>query len=400
MGSFINRVRIKNFKSIAYCDVKLEKIYFLVGPNGSGKSNFLDALRLTRDALTGSLDYALRDRGGLNEVRRKSGGHPTHFGIRIDFEINKNIGHYAFEVGAKSGGVIEVQREQCFVTNDAGFHYFDIESGKIKKTNIPSAPRPVIDRLFLVTCSGIHGFRPIFDALSNMGFYNLNPKLIRELQSPQDSKLLKLEGENLASVLGSLAVNDKVTFGLIQEYLGKVVPAVHGVEKISVGPKETLLFRQDVGLKHPWQFYAQNMSDGTLRALGILTALFQTASNSIIPLVGIEEPEVALHPAAAKFLREALFEASESVQIIVTSHSPELLDDTRIMADQIGVVAAKDNATIIAPADGASRAAMREHLYSAGELLKLNQLHIDSSIFEKRAPRWRQPSLFGSEIPA
>lgn len=398
MSGFINRVRVKNFKSIAYCDVKLEKLYFLVGPNGSGKSNFVDALRLTRDALTNSLDYALRDRGGLNEVRRKSGGHPTHFGIRLDFEINKNIGHYAFEVGAKSGGVFEIHREQCYITNSAGFNFFDVEAGEVKKTNVLNPPRSVIDRMYLVTCSGLPNFRPVFDALSNMGFYNLNPKLIRELQSPQDSKLLKLEGENLASVLGSLAVNDKITFGLIQDYLAKVVPAVHGVEKISVGPKETLLFRQDVGLKHPWQFYAQNMSDGTLRALGVLTALFQTASNSVIPLVGIEEPEVALHPAAAKFLREALFEASDSVQVIVTSHSPELLDDTRITENQIGVVAAKDNATIIAPADAASRSAMRDHLYSAGELLKLNQLHIDNSIFEKRAPRWRQPSLFGSEL--
>ena len=60
---------------------------FLVGQNGSGKSNFLDALRLVADSLNSSLDHALRERGGIKDVRRRSGGHPTHFGIRLDFRL-------------------------------------------------------------------------------------------------------------------------------------------------------------------------------------------------------------------------------------------------------------------------------------------------------------------------
>jgi len=70
-----------------------------------------------------------------------------------------------------------------------------------------------------------------------------------------------------------------------------------------VGPKETLEFRQTIGgAKNPWRFPAANMSDGTLRALGILVALFQPGGSGRIPLVGIEEPAVALHPAAAGVL--------------------------------------------------------------------------------------------------
>jgi predicted ATPase len=70
------------------------------------------------------------------------------------------------------------------------------------------------------------------------------------------------------------------------------------------------------------------MSDGTLRAFGVLVAPFQGAGNGEIGrrLVGIEEPEVALHPAAASVLRDSLHDASESAQILVTSHSPDLLD--------------------------------------------------------------------------
>ena len=83
----LHRVVLRNYKSIAACDVSPAQLSFLVGPNGSGKSNFLDALRFVADALRFSIDHALRDRGGINEVRRRSHGHPTHFGIRLEFSL-------------------------------------------------------------------------------------------------------------------------------------------------------------------------------------------------------------------------------------------------------------------------------------------------------------------------
>ena len=72
----ITRVALRNYKSIAACDVELAPLAILVGANGAGKSNFLDALRFTAQALRFSLDHALRERGGINEVRRRSRGHP------------------------------------------------------------------------------------------------------------------------------------------------------------------------------------------------------------------------------------------------------------------------------------------------------------------------------------
>ena len=64
---FVTRVILRNYKSIGYCDVSLGQLTYLVGANGSGKSNFLDALHLVRDALSGSLDNALNERGGLSQ---------------------------------------------------------------------------------------------------------------------------------------------------------------------------------------------------------------------------------------------------------------------------------------------------------------------------------------------
>jgi predicted ATPase len=121
------------------------------------------------------------------------------------------------------------------------------------------------------------------------------------------------------------------------------------------------------------------MSDGTLRALGILVALFQPgkANGARVPLIGIEEPETALHPAAAGVLRDSLNDASKSIQVLVTSHSPDLLDDDDIDAEAIRAVVAEAGTTHIARIDEAGRSAVRDRLYTPGELLRLNQLTPD-----------------------
>src|SRR3954469_24802447 len=96
-ATFLTRVVVSNYRSIEACDVRLGPLTYLVGPNGSGKSNFLDALRFVADALRSSLDHALRDRGGIKQVRRRSGGTTTtqsrsggpspHLGLRVEFRL-------------------------------------------------------------------------------------------------------------------------------------------------------------------------------------------------------------------------------------------------------------------------------------------------------------------------
>jgi predicted ATPase len=217
----------------------------------------------------------------------------------------------------------------------------------------------------------------LYDALSRMGFYNLNPDEIRDLQAPDMGEVLRRDGGNIASVLA--AMNKGEAQRRIQEFLAEVVPGITKVARKSVGKKETLEFQQRAGQGDAtWHFPAENMSDGTLRALGVLTALFQeNAEGGRIPLVGIEEPEVAVHPGAAGILRDALRVASASSQVLVTSHSPDLLDDKAISPEAILGVANENGNTKIGGITETDRSAIRDQLFSAGELLKQGQLEPD-----------------------
>jgi predicted ATPase len=378
--SRITRVGIRNYKSIERCDVHLDRLHFLVGPNGAGKSNFLDALRFIADALNNPLEFALRERGGILEVRKRSAGRPTHFGISLEFILpSGKSGKYAFRIGAVKPGGFEVQDETCSissVTNDRPVFY-SIKRGKITESSESTLLPTSLDRLYLGTASSLPAFRPVYDFLCGMSFYNLRPEIIRELQSPDQGDRLRRDGGNLASVISAMSKNNKQGYQRILSFLSHVLEGCVKVEAKSIQRKETLYFTQMIGSsQEPWRFYAENMSDGTLRALGVLTALFQAANehDRRISLVGIEEPELAVHPFAAAVLRDALRVASEFVQVLVTSHSPDILDNNEISPDSILSVVIEGSGTQIAPLDSATRSLLRDRLFTAGELLRQNQL--------------------------
>ena len=219
-STFITRVVLKNYKSIAACDVRLQPLTFLVGRNGAGKSNFLDALRFVADALNSSLDHAVRARGGINDVCKRTDrsindvykradrsiNEPDHFSIRLEFALpDGSTGYYAFQITI--GGLIRryvVQTEECKFHNEnlnTSDIYFNVVKGNVTDTSVKVAPAAARDRLYLVNASGLPEFRPVYDAFSRMGFYNLNPDIIRDLQDPDPGDMLMQDGSNLKQCL-------------------------------------------------------------------------------------------------------------------------------------------------------------------------------------------------------
>src|SRR5205823_2502338 len=104
----------------------------------------------------------LRERGGINEVRRRSSGHPTHFGIRLEFALPDSAsGYYAFRVGAKPKGGFEVQREECRIFSRESLHedhFYIVNSGQVEASHPRAVPPAAEDRLFLVAASSLPEF--------------------------------------------------------------------------------------------------------------------------------------------------------------------------------------------------------------------------------------------------
>jgi predicted ATPase len=384
MSVLVRQVTLRNYKSIGQCQVKLGDLTLFVGPNGAGKSNFIDAIRLITDALRSSLEYAIRARGGIGEVRRRSSGHPNHFNIHLLVNLYaEQDAAFSFQIGAQPKGGFVVQREVAAISRSGLEHaFYEINEGQIvnASSHLKDPPKVSRDRLFLTAVSGIEVFRPLFDVLSTMGFYNINPAEIREPQPNDAGEILDRSGSNLPSVVRRLQSDNPAALERIQAFLRQIVPGIEGVEYKALGPRETLEFRQEIrNTKYPWRFFAAAMSDGTLRSLGMLTALFQSVgrTTNTIPLVAIEEPESTIHPAAASVVMDALLEASDKEQVLTTTHSPDLLDHKAVKSAQLLAVENIGGETIIARVDNASISAIQDGLYTPGELLRAGQLNPD-----------------------
>src|SRR5947209_13211452 len=88
---FLRRVRIRGYKSIAFCDVRLQPLTILVGRNAAGKSNFLDALAFLRDALDDGLANALKHRGGIRGIACRSAPTDT-ISLQIEASLKGEAG--------------------------------------------------------------------------------------------------------------------------------------------------------------------------------------------------------------------------------------------------------------------------------------------------------------------
>ena len=369
----VRRVRVRNFKSIADAVVDLGALTVFVGANGAGKSNFTDVLAFVRDALTHSVDLAFKNRAGIQAVRRISVGHPRNIGVGLSMSLAGGTSAvYEFEIGAESDGGFRVLKERCEVRAPfASPTLFETHHGEFVH-NVPGIrPKLAADRLALVAVSALEEFSPVFDFLTGMQFYSIVPQRLRSMQEADAGDILADDGRNAPAVLKRLEKEDPEGYRRVCRLLANVVEGVKSVSHRSLGAMETLEFRQDVGQKTPWRFEAQSMSDGTLRVLGLLLAIYQTGDAS---LVSIEEPESTVHPAVADLLLEVFRDAAHDRQILVTTHSPDILDSKHLLPDQVRVVRMERGVTQIGRMSDVDRSTVIDHLYTPGELLRNREL--------------------------
>ena len=398
---FIRRVRIANYKSIRACDVDLGPLTVLVGSNGSGKSNFLDALAFLAEAMADSPERALQSRGGLRQICSRVPEPTERFAISVEAQIpwgplegQMPTAHYGFELAvndAPGERPFVVEREFCRIpwTRDdpggaqSGEEGFDVRRGEVTPQRSLGFPSPRIqpDRLYLPIASAHPNFAPLYALLSNMAFYNFELGPLRALQPESMGDRVGTRGEHLGDVLGTLADSRPEAKLRVQEYLGAVTTVLGTFDRRYEGSYVTVEMRSDPDRDGTTAiFSAPEISDGTLHAAGVLLALFQpSVLDGRIPLVGIEEPEATLHPAAAGVLFDAMSEASEWVQVVATSHSGDLLDRDDFPSDAIRAVVNDRGRTVVGPIDEPGWKTLRDKLFTPGELLRADQLAPDEA---------------------
>jgi predicted ATPase len=229
-----------------------------------------------------------------------------------------------------------------------------------------------------------------------MKVYSLQPTKLSEMQDPDSGVSLRSDGSNAASVLQEIERHSPEHAKRIGEILATIVPHTTRVRTIKHGNKLSLEFTQEWGQRKRVKFEAFNMSDGTLRVVGLLTAVYQMPTPTVVI---VEEPEATIHPGALGAILDLIRHASKQMQVLVTTHSPDVLDAKWIEDRHLRIVNWEEGATHVGRISDSSRCALQQHLMGAGELMRSNALHpaplfVDASSSNMALPRVGQPSLF------
>lgn len=367
----ITGVHIRNYRNIRKCDVALSNLAVLVGQNASGKSNFLDAISFLVDCVNETPDVAIRDRGGLMGIFPQDSPKRQDFTVGIDLiTLTGQKAEYGFTLRALRNEAYEFSHEYCRV----GKHFYEAGGTAGLKSSLRTLPRRAADRTFLPILSGTHPFDDVFDTITSMSPYYPNLSGMRDFQPWDTGESLAEDCWNFTSVLKWLDRNEPKQMNRLTQYLRGIIPDLLDLKVIKYGPVEYLKLWQRVTTRKTIELYPLHLSDGTLRALAILTALFQVGTESdFISTVLIDEPETGLHPSAAGVLMEAIIESSHSRQVIISSHSPTLLDRDDI-ADAILTVVNERGSARIEHLSGANKRLLQEGLTTPGDLLRLGKL--------------------------
>jgi predicted ATPase len=204
--------------------------------------------------------------------------------------------------------------------------------------------------------------------------------------------LLDRHGQNLPSVIEGLKELEPESVQRVRDYLTVIAQEIEDFNVIRLGEYETVRFRLRGGAgEKALEFDAASMSDGTLRALAALMAAFQVVLPHGYPsIVGIEEPEAALHPAAMRALVDALDDATQRTQVLLTTHSADLLSGRDVSPGQVLVVRNRGGRTSITPLDKASREIIQKELYTLAELQRMDKLDLDEADLKRQSQLSRQ----------
>lgn len=388
---FLTRVQIENFRSIAACDVQLGPLTLLTGPNAAGKSNFLDALRFVRDALRTSPGEALEPRGGLEEILHRSptGEQAATFRIRLDLTVpapdqDSDRGaldaSYLLEMGAdpEADGRPGIKQEELLFPEKPAL--FPPPGGDQQLHSNEWRD----DLLLSKVSRRQRDAYPFARSLHSMRFYELHTPVLRDIdQTPRrrGEVVLGERGEYLARVLKRLAWHSPWVKDTIDGYVSTMIENAAGLDgkEFEEADLAYVVGRFFEDGRHK-QVDRRSLSDGTLRLAGVLAALFQPrALNASIPFIGIEEPEISLHPPVLGALYDALLGASHNTQVMVTTQSADLLDNPAADPDHLLVVRDDGHGSTIGPIDETGRRLLSDGVLTLPELLRSGEMRPQSS---------------------
>ncbi|MXY08272.1 MAG: AAA family ATPase [Rhodothermaceae bacterium] len=367
----LKNIKIKGFKSIKDLDLNLGSVNILIGSNGAGKSNFISFFRMLNEVIEGHLQLFVGRSGGANAM--------LHYGAKVTSSISARLyfGRNGYEIQlipTLDDKLIFGEEFLYFETPPAHSYRKGLGRGH-KESLAPERYKEV--QLGMVTY--------VVDALRSWKVYHFHDTSstarIKQTGDLHENDRLKHDAGNLAAFLFMLQERHSQNYKLIRGAVRQIFPRFKdfALRPSPLNPDKIRLEWQEHGSNY--RFGPHQLSDGTLRFMGLATLLLQPNLPSTLL---IDEPELGLHPSALTLLAGMVRSASSRAQLILTTQSVSFLNE---FEPEDIITVERGGSTALSVGDfryGLGESIFRKHdgeslqewlnAYSLGELWEMNVL--------------------------
>ncbi|WP_312963644.1 AAA family ATPase [Stutzerimonas nitrititolerans] len=358
--AIIEGFRVQNFRALR--DVTLGKLSgekvgdpltpftVVIGKNGAGKSTLFDAFGFVADCLATDVETAcdMKQRGGFERMRSKGVTEPIRFEIYYREAQNERPISYELAIDMDENGrpfvLSEVLKQRrkgqkygrpfpfLRLTHGKGTVWAGEEAVEIEGQEEDNASNTVeltdpreLGISTLGTLKEHPRIRKFRDFLRGWYLSYFYPDAARSLPTAGPQRHLNVHGDNIGNVVQFMEREHKDRFKNILDRIASKIPGITNIDTKVTDDKRVLLRFDDGAFGDP--FFAQQMSDGTLKMFAYLLLLEDPDPH---PFICIEEPENGLYhkllEALAQEFRAHATGKKNAPQIFTTTHQPYFVD--------------------------------------------------------------------------
>jgi predicted ATPase len=328
MMAMLRRIMLKGYKSIREMDLELRPLNVMIGTNGAGKSNLISFFRMLNDLLQNRRQDHVAI---LNDAQSL-----LHFGpevtpqieARLEFETadeNRQKCIYYIRLSHELGHAPPFDDRLLLAEERIGFHQAsggedpqnlslaaDLEESHVLDQAYRIETTTMLLRQLLDGCRVYH----FHDAQSAVGIWH-HDNIFRALEP---------NGRNLASFLYQLKNRDTaLVYQRIVRTIRLMAPFFHDFEFDLLGPNASSIVLNWRDKESGQVLDARQLSDGTLRAICLITLLLQPEEH-LPDLIIVDEPELGLHPYAVNLVAALIKTAAHRTQVLISTQSSSFLD--------------------------------------------------------------------------
>lgn len=363
-GLRFTRVELGNWRNFTTAQADLRPRMFLVGPNASGKSNFLDAFRFLADIVSvgGGFQAAVVRRGGVKMLRSFAARRNPTVSLKAVLGNDHAPDEWTYELTFGQDN-----QRRAVITRELVKHRDSVLLERPEPEDSVDPER--LRQTYLEQVNVNRDFRVVADFLASVRYMHIVPQLVREPDRSVGRTNDPFGGDFLEQIAGTNKRTRDSRLRAIVDALRVAVPQLEELELQSDarGAPHLMGKYQHWRPHGAWQS-EEHFSDGTLRLLGLLWAV----TDGIGPLL-LEEPELSLHPEIIRNIPQMFVRVQRRSgrQILVSSHSTEMLNDPGLETDEVlALLPGKEGTSVQALTDRPDVQAMRSAGIELGEILR------------------------------